>query len=922
MPGIGEIAHIHGYETEFLFDEIFLRDAYLRHGITLPDDARVFDVGANIGMFMLLVHQRCREAQVYAVEPSPAAFEALRVNATLHCPSTRLFNCGMSDRDTFAPFTFYPHSTLFSGFDADARRDRAALEAVVENVLREKLPSIPPGLKQLVARVTDGRLDAESFSCATRTVSSVLRDEGVDCIDLLKIDAEGAEMRILSGVEDEHWPLIRQVVVEVHEGAGVSCDEVAGLLRRRGYDVVAEPEGELLRGTGFVTVFARRVAGPAPVPGTPVRTAEEDWLRHDVAALIKGIEGLQRRIATPCIVGVCPPSPTVLVDEARGRLIAHAEQGLVEGLTRIPGVIVLTPADLARSYPVADYTDPRSAALAYQPFTSRFFVALATLIIRRYLAAQHPAPYKVIVVDCDETLWSGRCGEDGPSGVRVDDARRYLQSFLVEQNAAGMLVCLCSANNAPDVLAVFEHRNDMPLGLRHLAAWRLDWAPKSASLVSLAYELGLGSDSFVFIDDDPVVCAEVQTNCPGVLVLPLPAAADIPRFLRHVWAFDRSQVTAEDRSRTIEYRHQRQRRALQDSAPTFASFLNSLDLRIVIRPCAPADVPRAAQLTQRTNQFNTSTARYSTAQLRTLLESGQVECLVIEVSDRYGEYGLVGVLLFSAAGEVLRAEAFLLSCRALGRGVEHRMLARLGQLATERALPAVEVAFVPTTRNEPMRQFLDALPLERHPAPDEASPAGACVFRIAAEQASVVVFEPAIAAPISARPRGADASAPDGQHPISPSLYRRIAVEFSHLDAIVAAVERWRLRARPALASIYAPPADNVERDLADIWQNILGVNDVGIDDNFFELGGTSVRAVQLAAEVGRAIGAEISTVDVFDRQTVRAMASMLRGGSGTSGAEWEARSAARLKRGRARRDKPRAVRGDGRLRRRLSGDG
>ncbi|MFM7794421.1 MAG: HAD-IIIC family phosphatase, partial [Microcystis panniformis] len=199
---------------------------------------------------------------------------------------------------------------------------------------------------------------------------------------------------------------------------------------------------------------------------------------------------------------------------------------------------------------VENYYDPYGEELGNIPYTLAFFAALGTILARKILALTN-SPYKVIVLDCDNTLWHGVCGEDGVKGVKIDAPFRALQEFIIAEQAAGKLICLCSKNQPEDVFAVFEQHPDMLLKVNHLVNWRINWQKKSQNLQSLAEELQLGLDSFIFIDDNPVECGEVRANCPEVLTLQLPEDCNhIPRFLEHIWAFDKLKTTQEDRQRT------------------------------------------------------------------------------------------------------------------------------------------------------------------------------------------------------------------------------------------------------------------------------------------------------------------------------------------------------------------------------------
>ena len=171
----------------------------------------------------------------------------------------------------------------------------------------------------------------------------------------------------------------------------------------------------------------------------------------------------------------------------------------------------------------------------------------------------------------------------------------------------------------------------------------------------------------------------MKAHCPEVLALTLPAdVEEIPLFLSHIWAFDHARVTGEDRRRTELYAAGRERERAERQASSLEEFLDSLELDVRIAPIEPHELRRVAQLTGRTNQMNFTTVRRSESEIRALVESGAAECLTVHVSDRFGDYGLTGAMLVHGNGQALVVDTFLLSCRALGRGVEHRMLAALG----------------------------------------------------------------------------------------------------------------------------------------------------------------------------------------------------------------------------------------------------
>ncbi|HXU46443.1 MAG TPA: amino acid adenylation domain-containing protein, partial [Thermoanaerobaculia bacterium] len=261
-------------ETEFLYDEIVRRESYFRHGIELSPGARVFDVGANIGMFVLEVARRCPDAEIYAFEPIPPTFEILRHNVALHAPRARLFDCALGEAEGEAEFTHFPHLSLISGRFPDARRERR----VVGGFARRELAASEQGGEisdSMVDELLDVRLNHERYARPLETLSGILRETGVDRVDLLKLDVEKSEEAVLDGIALEDWPKIRQAVVEVHDEDGRLGRIVRGF-ERHGFEVTVEQE-EALHGSGLHQVFARRLASVAAPRARRLGPVEEVW---------------------------------------------------------------------------------------------------------------------------------------------------------------------------------------------------------------------------------------------------------------------------------------------------------------------------------------------------------------------------------------------------------------------------------------------------------------------------------------------------------------------------------------------------------------------------------------------------------------------------------------------------------------------
>ena len=592
------------------------------------------------------------------------------------------------------------------------------------------------------------------------------------------------------------------------------------------FQELLDPAGLFAGNTGGVNVVLVRL---------------EDWPAGQAAGFVDAVRAASGRMAVPLIVVLCPGA-VPLDDEIR------------RGVAGLPSVYLLTADEISALYPVAEVHDPHGNELGRVPYTPLYFVALATALARKIHAITAPA-FKAVALDCDDTLWAGSCGEDGPEGVVLDAPRRTLQEFMAERRRAGLLLTLCSKNNPEDVAATFRAHPEMPLTAGDFVAQRINWESKAGNLESLAEELELGLDTFILVDDNPKEVREVQVGVPQALALLLPARAEeIPGFLAHVWAFDRARVTEEDLRRGEMYAQRAERARAARSSASLEEFLASLELDVRIAPLEPAQVERVAQLTTRTNQMNATCIRRTAAEISRLSE----ECLTVHVTDRFGSYGLSGAILFRAVGQALAVDTFLLSCRALGRGVEHRMVARLGEIALERGLETVEIPFVAAQRNRPALLFLKSL---------GAAEAGG-IFRLRAADAAGVRYHPGAAPELDSRhPAGAERA--DGGVGVGPggpphvrAAYARIASELRTPEQISARL-RATSRHRTSLRDIDAPRTQ-LERELVALWAELLNVEAVGIHENFFELGGHSLLAVQLLSRVRQIYGVELSLEVVY----------------------------------------------------------
>ena len=603
------------------------------------------------------------------------------------------------------------------------------------------------------------------------------------------------------------------------------------------------------------------------IDGTTSNEQATSRIQQRTEELVSAVRACSDRVTTPLLIVFCEPSPSCSYRET----IAAIEEAVSPRLSAIANTYVVGSADIRDAYPVEHYFDVNTNESAHIPYTELYFSALATVLARKFDAISR-RPVKAVVLDCDQTLWRGVCAEDGALGVQVDTHFSQLQQQMALLRDAGVLICLCSKNVEADVWDVFDNNADMVLRREHIVASRINWNAKSDNLRSLADQLRLGLDSFVFLDDNPIECAEVRANAPEVLTLQLPVdESSIPHFLKHVWPFDLLSVTNEDRSRADHYQYDSQREEMRSAAPTLQGFLDSLELQVTIRECHDGDLARVAQMSRRTNQFNTTTIRRTESELQTWLTNDGRGCLVVDVKDKFGDYGIVGAAIHERRQDALQIDSLMLSCRALGRTVEHRMLRQIASMAMRQRLNIISIPFRKSDRNEPAKKFLDSVTTEtsataKNVTDDETSylfPSNAL-----ADLSLAIVSEEKQSTP-------SDIDSNADLIRISRSLLmNRIANDLN--DPFVILQDATETQPRPCIDEPYVGAQTELEQKISQIWKTTLNLAEVGVNDSFKELGGTSLRMVQLQSRFRNDIGREISVTELFSLPTIASQVAKL----------------------------------------------
>jgi FkbH-like protein len=391
---------------------------------------------------------------------------------------------------------------------------------------------------------------------------------------------------------------------------------------------------------------------------------------------------------------------------ARGRTLAlrRLRQQVRQHASAAGNVFVVDLAHLVASIGHSRWRDARLWTLARIPYSGEAMLSLAREYMR-YLRAFAGRTRKVLVLDLDETLWGGIVGEDGPEGIHLGvgykgQAFVRLQRALRQLTRRGVLLAINSKNNADDALEIIERHPAMLLRREDFAAVRINWQDKATNLVEIADELGLGLDSFVFVDDSAAECERVRQALPEVLTVHLGGdPATYASTISDLGVFDALTFGEEDRVRTAMYRSEAQRRELQQSMASLDDFYRSLAMTLEIEPVTPSTLARAAELTQRTNQFNLTTRRFTQDELRNHLAAPGHDGFVFRLRDRFGDHGIIGLALTERDGTTLLIETLLLSCRVLKRTVEDSVLAFLTDHARAQGADTVEGWFKPSRKN-------------------------------------------------------------------------------------------------------------------------------------------------------------------------------------------------------------------------------
>lgn len=358
--------------------------------------------------------------------------------------------------------------------------------------------------------------------------------------------------------------------------------------------------------------------------------------------------------------------------------------------------------------------DPKMWYTSKNPFKQSAYPQIADDMLK-YVLSVLGRIKKCIVLDLDNTLWGGIAGEDGLEGVSLGhdypgSCYRDFQKGLLRLYQRGVILAINSKNNLNDALEIMEKHPYMALKPKHFAVMRINWEDKVSNLKAIAQDLNIGIDSMIFIDDNPVECELVRSQCPECEVILLPEKKYlIPDVLNNLNGIENIRLTEEDKKKGEMYQAQIARKEFEASFTDLEGFLKGLNVEVIIEPANNFSIPRIAQLTQKTNQMNLTTRRYTEADIQGFVKGSDTHVFSVASKDRFGDNGIVGVFILKINASECIIDTFLLSCRVIGRKIEDAMIAFIAESAKTKGAKTLIGEYIPTAKNKPAADMYEKL---------------------------------------------------------------------------------------------------------------------------------------------------------------------------------------------------------------------
>ena len=392
--------------------------------------------------------------------------------------------------------------------------------------------------------------------------------------------------------------------------------------------------------------------------------------------------------------------------------IRKLNSDLIQIVNSHSGVYILDVEKLQSTIGSLSMFDSRMYYLYKNPYSQTALAWIASEYLK-YIFALKGITKKCLILDCDNTLWGGIIGEDGLANIEIGEEYpgiKYLdfQKSIINLYNKGIMLAIASKNNEEDVIEVFDRHPGMVLKKEHFLVMKINWNDKASSIKEIASELNIGLENIVFIDDNIHELSQVNYQIPEIVTL---LAGEILEgtFFRDLLfisgLFDTLTYSNEDKERNKMYASDIMRDKSRSSITNLDEYLNSLEMEIMIENVDELIIPRASQLTQKTNQFNLTTKRYSESEIRYFMNSSDIIIRTMNVSDKFGSQGMVGLYILKMVGKIGIIDTFLLSCRVIGRAIEDVLLWDCIETARLIGCTKVRGSFIPTKKNSPVSDF-------------------------------------------------------------------------------------------------------------------------------------------------------------------------------------------------------------------------
>jgi len=398
------------------------------------------------------------------------------------------------------------------------------------------------------------------------------------------------------------------------------------------------------------------------------------------------------------------------LEELAGQLNQYLENRIPSNVRMVELEKVITNTGLDNSLDLRYYYSSKAL------YTVDFFRKYSEYV-KPYMISANGKSKKALIFDCDNTLWKGILGEDGFDNIEMSTHTKdgnifaEIQSMALAINKQGILIGLCSKNNPGDVDEVIKSHPDMQLRDEHITINKSNWSNKVSNLKEIAQELNIGLDSLVFIDDSTFEINLIRDQLPEITVLKVPERLyAYPKMLReNLGLFYNLSLTVEDSKKIEMYKHQVQRETIKKEFSDIEDYLASLELKMTIFENDESIIPRMSQMSQKTNQFNLTTKRYTEGDIQNFIDDPNSDVYAFSVADKFGDSGVTGLSIVTTNGntETAKIDTLLMSCRIIGRNIEYAFIDYVIGKIKEKKITNLKAKYIKTQKNEQVKNFYD-----------------------------------------------------------------------------------------------------------------------------------------------------------------------------------------------------------------------